>query len=104
MLRWWDGNEWTDHTSTPSITKTGRDEAAITAAVLNAVSQGWRIEHRTSNSAVLVSGSRPNHVLHLLLTVFTLGLWGIVWIVIGLAGGERRRMVLADGFGNLHWR
>jgi len=28
---------------------------------------------------------RPNHILHLLLTVFTLGLWIIVWLFIGMS-------------------
>ena len=31
---------------------------------------------------------RPNHVLHLLLTVFTFGVWIIVWLLVGLS--ERR--------------
>ena len=34
--------------------------------------------------------SRPNHVLHLLLTVFTFGFWLIIWLFIGLTS--------ADGF------
>ena len=28
---------------------------------------------------------RPNHILHLLLTVFTFGLWLIVWLFMGMS-------------------
>ncbi|GAA4527119.1 hypothetical protein GCM10023174_14180 [Chelativorans composti] len=31
---------------------------------------------------VLAQGVKPNHLLHLLLTIFTGGLWGIVWLII----------------------
>ena len=50
--------------------------------------QGWRIESRTRGQTVLVRGSRPNHVLHVLLSVFTLGLWVPVWILVCIFGGE----------------
>ena len=53
----------------------------------------WRVESRTRRQTVLVWGQRPNHVLHLLMTVFTLGLWGVVWILIAMFGGEKRRTI-----------
>lgn len=31
---------------------------------------------------------KPNHLLHLLLTVFTAGLWLIVWIIIAAGKGS----------------
>jgi hypothetical protein len=31
----------------------------------------------------------PNHILHLLLTIFTAGLWLIVWIIIAMSGGGK---------------
>lgn len=30
-----------------------------------------------------------NHVLHLILTLVTLGLWGIVWIILGIASAAK---------------
>lgn len=30
----------------------------------------------------LIRQQRPTHVLHLLLTIFTFGLWGIVWLIL----------------------
>lgn len=35
---------------------------------------------RTCGKPTLHLVERPNHILHLLLSVFTLGLWLIVWI------------------------
>lgn len=39
---------------------------------------------------VMVTARTPNHVLHLLLTVLTAGLWLIVWICAGLASKKWR--------------
>ena len=37
---------------------------------------------------------RWNHVLHLILTLVTLGFWGIVcWIALAIFGGEKRQMI-----------
>ena len=33
------------------------------------------------NTNVMATGTKPNHLLHLFLTVITLGLWVIVWII-----------------------
>lgn len=60
------------------------------------VSQGWRVESQMSGQVVLVGGRRINHLLHLFLTVFTLGLWGVMWIIIGATGGEKRMVLTID--------
>ena len=33
---------------------------------------------------------RPNHILHLLLTVFTLGIWLLIWPVVSAAKASQR--------------
>ena len=39
----------------------------------------------------LAVGTKPNHVLHLILTILTAGLWAIVWVVVaGLSAGNFR--------------
>ena len=40
---------------------------------------------------VYAVGQKPNHVLHLILTLVTAGLWGIVWILLaaGTIGNYR---------------
>jgi len=38
----------------------------------------------------MATAQAPNHVLHLLLTLFTMGLWFIPWILIASATGTFR--------------
>ncbi len=45
---------------------------------------GKRVESRTDYSAVLVKSKPVMHKVHLALTVLTLGLWGLVWLVLVL--------------------
>ena len=69
------------------------------------VRRGRRVESQTEFQAVLISGRRVNHILHLLLSLFTLGLWIIVWLLLALLGGERREVVRVDEQGQVHtWR
>lgn len=65
--------------------------------VAERVAQGWRVESQTPLIAVLVRGKRPSHILHLLLTVLTLGLWLLVWVNVVAWGGERRSTIRIDG-------
>lgn len=39
----------------------------------------------------MVTGTKPNHVLHLVLSILTAGIWLIVWLLvsIGKMGGYR---------------
>lgn len=63
LLRYWDGTAWTEHTA---------------PLVAPPIAKAWE-------------PSKVNHVLHLLLTVFTCGLWGIVWLFIAIGAGGGRR-------------
>ena len=63
--------------------------------------QGWRIETRSDFQATIAKGNRLNNTLHLLLTIFTVGLWGIVWICLAIFGGIKRRMITVDEYGNV---
>lgn len=63
------------------------------SAVDQYVKWGWRVESRTEHQVVLVKGHRPNHLLHFLLTLFTLGLWVVVWICVAVFGGEKRKVL-----------
>lgn len=40
---------------------------------------------------VLATGTKPNHILHLILTIITFGLWLLIWplISVGKLGGYR---------------
>jgi hypothetical protein len=63
--------------------------------------QGWRIETRSDFQATIAKGNRINNTLHLILTIITAGLWGIVWIILALFGGIKRRMITVDEYGNI---
>ena len=58
-------------------------------------------ESQTDYHVVIVRGHRPNHVLHLLLSIVTLGLWIPVWILLSIFGGEKRRAISVDECGNV---
>ena len=60
-----------------------------------------RVESQTDFYAVIVKGKQINHVLHLLLTLFTIGIWVIVWIIMAASGGETRYMISVDEYGNV---
>lgn len=65
----------------------------IDAAVDHYVGRGWRVESRTEHQVVLAKGQRPNHLLHFFLTIFTLGLWALVWLMVSAFGGEKRKVL-----------
>ncbi len=60
-----------------------------------------RIESHSDLSAVIVTGKPVNHILHLLVTVLTIGIWAFVWILLVLTGGERRELVRVDESGRV---
>lgn len=48
-----------------------------------------------------MKGHRPNHILHRILSIITLGIWLIVWIIVGLFGGETRRTITVQPDGRV---
>ena len=56
--------------------------------------QGWRVESDTGARVTMVRGAKPNHILHLLISVFTLGIWLPVWAIISLTSKGQQRIVL----------
>lgn len=55
--------------------------------------KGWRLESRTDNVVVFVKGHRTNHLLHLILSIITLGIWLPIWLLVAAFTGERRKVV-----------
>ncbi len=86
-----------------ALGKKGAEERKrlLADAVRGQVVQGGRVESQSEFEAVLVFGQEINHTLHMLITLFTCGLWGLVWLVLSLTGGERRRLVHIDDYGNV---
>ena len=63
------------------------------AQVASLLAQGYHVEIQTRELTQLVRGHRINNILHLLLTVFTAGLWLPVWIGVAAFGGGRRKAI-----------
>lgn len=62
----------------------------LESIVADRIAQGWRLESRTPTIAVLARGKRPNHLLHLVLSLLTFGLWVFVWMTVASWAGVRR--------------
>ena len=66
------------------------------------VRHGYRVESQTDFQAVVVKGRRPNHLLHLILSILTAGIWFVfVWLPLMIFGGERRRVLTVDVSGKI---
>jgi len=74
-------------------------KAVLVTEITHSVRSGAHVEYQADTSAVMVKGRRVNHVLHLLISVFTLGLWLPVWGYIALRGGPKRQTITVDEFG-----
>jgi len=106
-MRYWDGSAWTHQikeglTEIDTTRRSPDERKAILAQQLQSgVARGLRIESQSDYQAVLVEGKPVNHTLHAIITIFSCGLWGIVWIVMAITGGEKREMIVVDEFGNV---
>lgn len=82
-----------------------RRREILEQAVAYYVGRTAQVETLMEYQAVLRYGRPVNHILHLLLTVFTLGLWAPIWLLIVVLGsGERRRVLSVDPFGLVQLR
>lgn len=106
--QYWDGERWTDArrpkaAAVPTFDSVSNDQrrALLARQLSSMVTSGWRIESQSDYQAVTVAGKPVNHVLHLILSIVTVGLWLFIWLILSLAGGERRQLVTVDEFGNL---
>jgi hypothetical protein len=55
-----------------------------------------RLESQSDLSAVIVIGKPVNHILHLLLTLVTVGIWLIPWAIMHNFAGESRELIKVD--------
>lgn len=56
---------------------------------------------QSDTQAQLVKGKRVNHVLHLILTILTFGLWVVVWLLVTAFGGERTAYITVTEYGQI---
>lgn len=69
--------------------------------VITATHSGWRVVSQTSTQAQLVKGKPTNHLLHLILSLVTLGLWVPVWIGVAIFAGQKQRFCSVDEYGRV---
>lgn len=93
LLRYWDGQAWTDHTA-PTHQPAG--PAAPVAQ------QPQQIVIQQSNNMGGGYGPRTNHALHFVLTVLTGGLWLVVWIPVAISNNAKQNRMQVGG--NTHYR
>ena len=97
---YWDGAAWTATRLSDGERADILNRALIEARVK---APQVRVESQSAHQAVLVYGREANHVLHLLVALFTCGFWFIVWAFIALASTETRVTVTVDPYGKVTW-
>lgn len=86
----------------PVLLSSDERQERLEGTVSGYISSGYRVESQTPHQAIVVKGRRPNHLLHLILSVLTLGLWMLfVWLPLVVFGGEKRRVITVDPAGNV---
>lgn len=73
----------------------------LATAVSREVAAGWRVESQTDVQAVMVKGKQINHLLHLILTLFTFGFWVFVWVPVWAFNRRRAEILTVDEYGNV---
>lgn len=75
----------------------------LAQAVQNEVVKGGRVESQSDYNVILRFGKPLNNVLHLILTILTGGLWGIVWIVLAIVNSSQKHTVAlsVDAYGQI---
>jgi hypothetical protein len=76
-------------------------KASLARTIANLVAQGRRVESQSDYQAVLIRGRHVRHVLHLVLTLITVGLWAPIWLAMWLLYRERREIAAVDEYGNV---
>lgn len=89
-----------DQQSSNKLTSEQREQR-LSQAVTQEVARGARVESQSSSMAVVVRGKKPNHILHLILTLVTFGFWVFVWVILAIACRERRETITVDEFGHV---
>lgn len=68
-------------------------KAALAQMIANVAAQGYRVESQQDYQAVIVKGKPINHALHIIVSILTVGIWLIGYLVILAMGGEKREML-----------
>lgn len=90
-----------DASAAPAALTQDQRKSALAAHLRIALNKGWRVESQTDFQASIVKGHRTNHILHLILSIVTAGLWLFVWLAVAIINKEHRRILVVDEYGNV---
>ena len=88
-------------TEVPTILTDQQRKGVLTSFIQTQTSKGWKLVFRGDFEAQLIKGKPTNHVLHLILSIITLGFWIPVWICVSLFAGQKEWFVTVDEYGNV---
>ena len=92
------GHRWTGSAWEQVVVPDSDRSAILNGAVADAVRHGWRAESISPTLAVMAKGKtkKTNHLLHLILTILTLGFWLFIWIPVSIGDSMHKvkRMTL----------
>jgi hypothetical protein len=84
-------------TATPPGPSAEQRRALLDQTAAQYASWGYRVESQSEFQVTIVKGT--NHILHLILTILTLGIWAIIWIALVLFRRRRKKVITIDPFG-----
>jgi len=84
---------------TPETLSLEQRSELLAIAITEWARKDWRVVSQTQTQAQLIKGHRTNHILHLILTILTLGVWAVVWLLVAAFGGEQHMLVTIDQHG-----
>lgn len=98
LQRYHDGTEWTEHRA-PAVDRT----AILQAVLVQYTGSNVQVVAQSPYSATLVNRANPQHVLHLILTLLTCGLWLLVWLIVAASTHDTTMRVFVDEQGKVIW-
>lgn len=101
-LRYHDGTDWTADVSDAGVqarealSATEREQI-LERETVKIIAGGANVLSQSATEVVYSVGKRPNHLLHLVLSLVTVGLWALfVWLPLGLFSKETRYVLRVD--------
>ena len=88
---------------TPTVSPEGRQAILAGAVAFEVRQHGAVVLGGTPYIVTLEYGSRPDHILHLLLSIVTCGVWLLIWMLLTMTNPPARRNLRVDEYGRLWW-
>lgn len=75
--------------------------AALNAVVMQRVMEGFRVETQTEWQVVVAKPANVNHVVHVILSLLTCGLWLPIWLIVAMTAKSPRIILSVDPYGQV---